>query len=281
MAEYYYPFDAGAGSSVQESQWSKMARWWAQNGISAGYENELEVYADSSGMQVKVKSGMGTIRGHYYESTAEQTLAIESADPSNPRIDIVALEVDWQNNTMGLVVIKGTAGATPAAPALTQSTAKWQIPLAYIAVGTGVSTIASGNVTDKRVRVGVKLWPANFIIGSGASVISTGYAGHLILPPQPLKIIGIYALGDQSGSISIHFWVDDIENGVPTVADKISATDPFSISSALYGSKESFSGWTQSIDGYEGIKKALGINVESVSTFEQITLMILAEIYEV
>jgi len=281
MAEYSYPFDE---SEVQEAQWTKFTKYFVANGVLANYENELEVYADSTGMQVKVKTGMGSIRGHFYETTAELTKAVEDADVSNDRIDIVALQVDWSNGDMEILVIEGTPAASPVAPSLTQNANLWQIPLAYVDVGTGVSTIAAGDVTDKRVRVGVSLWPGNLIIGNGTSAITAGYQGHLILPPKPLKIIGIYALGDQAGAIKIDLWLTDegISDGVPTNTESICGTDEFEITaSAVYGKKESFTGWTQKINSYEGVIRALGINVDSAATFTQLTLMILCEVYEV
>lgn len=152
MAKIFGPFGTGAGASMYEAQWSKMMRTVFKDGIVNGLMNELLVYGDSTGMQVKVKTGGGWIKGHYYENDAEETIAVAAANATYARWDYVALEVDWtkNDNQMSVVVVQGTPAASPALPSLTQTTSKWQIPLAKVVVGAGVTTITAGNVTDLR-----------------------------------------------------------------------------------------------------------------------------------
>lgn len=151
MTETYFPFDAGAGSSVQEAQWREMARNWRGSGVFSGVLDALEVYGDSSGMQVKLKTGEAWVDGFKYKNSAEMTLAISAAHATLGRIDRIILRLDISNNTLTVVVLAGTPAASPAAPALTQSlTGTYEISLAKITVGAAVSTITSGNVTDER-----------------------------------------------------------------------------------------------------------------------------------
>lgn len=149
--DLYVPFDAGAGANLTEDNWRKMARHWLGTGVLRGEDNELQVYGDSSGMQVKVKTGKAWVRGHYGESTAEKTLAIAVADATNPRIDVVVLRADFDNNLIELVVLTGTPAGSPVAPAVTQSSAIWEVALAQVAVAAAAVTIAAGNVTDARL----------------------------------------------------------------------------------------------------------------------------------
>lgn len=151
MTKSAYPFANTPILTV--AQWSAFARHWLGDGVLTNVLNELQVYADSTGMQVKVKSGAAHIKGHYYESDAEETLVISASDATNPRIDLVVLEVDWTkaDNQMNTKVIKGTPAANPVIPSLTQTTSIWQIPLAIVSVGASVTTITSGNVSDLRV----------------------------------------------------------------------------------------------------------------------------------
>ncbi len=164
MSKTYFPFDAGAGAGVTEAQWYQMARKWLGSGVLSGELDELEAYADSSGMQVKVKAGQAWIEGHFFKSDAEETLAIAAADASNPRIDRVVVRLDRVNNTIDLVVLTGTAAASPSAPTLTQNSSVWEIPLAQVSVSAGATIITAGNVTDERV----------FALG----VSPVGYAAH-------------------------------------------------------------------------------------------------------
>ena len=151
MTRYYYPFDSGPGASVMTGQWSRMARLWKPDGVIFGYSNEYQVFADSSGKQVKVKTGAVWIKGGYAYDTAENTIALASNASGNPRIDVIAAEIDWVNNTMGIVAITGTPGVTPSAPALTQTDGtKWQIKLAQVAIANGYTTVAAGDVSDYR-----------------------------------------------------------------------------------------------------------------------------------
>lgn len=151
MTRYFYPFDSGPGASVMTAQWSKMARLWKPDGVIFGYANEYQVYADSSGKQVKVKTGAVWIKGGYAYDTSENTIALASNSSGNPRIDVIAAEIDWVNNTMGIVSITGTPGATPVAPSLTQTDGtKWQIKLGQVTIANGYTTVAAGDVTDFR-----------------------------------------------------------------------------------------------------------------------------------
>jgi hypothetical protein len=66
---------------LNASQWSKMASNWLGSGVIKGALNSLQVYADSTGMQVKVKSGQAFVKGHFFESDSEVTLPIGVSDP--------------------------------------------------------------------------------------------------------------------------------------------------------------------------------------------------------
>lgn len=158
MAENSWPFASGSGTAVGEDQWSMMARLWADSGVVSGSGNQLEVYGDSSGRQVKVKTGRAVVRGHFYENTSEVTLAIGANASGNPRIDRVVLELDPTANTVALKVVAGTPAGSPAAPTLTQTdVAVFQMTLARVAVAAGATTIAAGNITDERVLISPSL----------------------------------------------------------------------------------------------------------------------------
>jgi hypothetical protein len=144
----YYPL---ANSPIlTPQQWSKMAQNWLNTGVIKGQLNQLQVYADSTGMQVKVKSGQAYIKGHFYESDAEEILPISAADAINPRIDRIILNINWTFNTMQLAVLQGVAAVGSPTPVLTQNSSRWEIPLAQIYVAPGVATLAAGSVTDER-----------------------------------------------------------------------------------------------------------------------------------
>jgi hypothetical protein len=152
MADFF-PFDSGQGSNVTEAQWGLMAQNWLGTGVLKGKLNEFLTYADSTGMQVKVKSGQAWIQGFFFQVVTESVIPISPANSTNPRIDRIAIQVDWTNNNISLIAIQGTPAASPIAPALTQNTSIWQISLTQVYVGANVSTIAAGNISDERVKV--------------------------------------------------------------------------------------------------------------------------------
>lgn len=146
----YAPFDDGAGSSLTEDGWRAMMRYQVQTGVLRNIDNELMVYGDSTGMQVKVKTGQCVITGHWGQVSSEATLTIAAAHPTLARRDLVVARADFTNNLIELDVITGTAAASPVVPVLTRNTAVYEIPLAVVQVDAAVVTIAAAKVLDAR-----------------------------------------------------------------------------------------------------------------------------------
>lgn len=152
-----YPGPSSPILSVAE--WNDMFRYFLRPGVidvgnTSENLNKFEVYADSTGMQVKVKSGKAFIQGQFVKNDAEATLAISAADATNGRIDYIVIERDTTLTPPArLLVLTGTPHATPAtgAPTLTQTdTGIYQLKLAEVLIDAAASTIAAGKVTDGR-----------------------------------------------------------------------------------------------------------------------------------
>lgn len=150
----YAPYDAGAGSAVAESTWRKFMRHMLASGVLVGVTNQFELFADSTGMQVKVKTGECWIRGHWGENLSQRTLTVTTSHATLPRIDRAILRNDFVNNRIELDVKAGTANASPVPPTLTQDTSIWEISLGQIRVDAAVSTIAASKITDERFFTG-------------------------------------------------------------------------------------------------------------------------------
>ena len=156
----YAPFNGGVGGDVTESVWRDMMYHVRVDGVIATRQyppetpDELEVFADSTGMQVKVKPGEAWIRGHWGEVLTQKTLPIAASDPTNDRYDLVVARVDFVDNLLELDVKTGTPSGSPVEPTVTQNTAMWEIPLARVFINNGVTAIAATDVTDRRLRVG-------------------------------------------------------------------------------------------------------------------------------
>lgn len=147
MAQSSWPFE---NIDTSETQYSQLFRNLGEGPV-AGHGFELEPYADSTGMNVKVKSGQALVRGHYYDSTGTETITIPAADSTNPRIDRVVLRLDPTANSILLHLIQGTPNVSPSAPALTQTDgAIYDLPIAQVYVAANDTIIQSADVTDER-----------------------------------------------------------------------------------------------------------------------------------
>lgn len=107
-------------------------------------------------MSVNVASGFALVAGtqnppvqgtYNVYNDATTNLAIAASNPTNPRIDVVALVVDdayygSSNNTPYLGVITGTPGGSPSVPAVPSNA----LVLAHVYVGAGVSSITNSNI---------------------------------------------------------------------------------------------------------------------------------------
>ena len=149
------------GSHPAENDRLTTQALWATTGIINS--TSLAVTANSPvGMSVRVASGwaaivgttqanMGTYVGY---NDAQVTLTITTANPTNPRIDLVCMTVNdsfysGSTNNVVLQVVAGTPAGSPVAPSLPANS----ISLATVAVAAGALSINSGNITDTRVLV--------------------------------------------------------------------------------------------------------------------------------
>lgn len=120
------------------------------DGVFATPATAMQVTA-VSGMTVQVAAGWGFIKCKYLNNTAAAQFTLANADVVLNRIDRVVMRLDSTNRLMTIAVKQGTAASTPTAPALTRVTGGvWELSLAQIYVGAGVTTITQANITDER-----------------------------------------------------------------------------------------------------------------------------------
>lgn len=158
-ADQAFPFDAGAGSGVAESQWRSMARHWLPSGPLVTESSAAALTPTAgAGLQVLVAAGAVWINGHYGEWDAQSALTIGSNTSGTTRVDAIVARLDTVGNDIELDVVAGTPGA--GLPALTQDTSTWEILIGSSTLLTGGSSVS---VSDWRVMSG---YPAcNYMIG--------------------------------------------------------------------------------------------------------------------
>jgi hypothetical protein len=126
------------------------------NGIIDGLSGEIAITAPGGGMILNVAAGAGLVQGILYDQLVAGTVTITTAHATLPRIDTICIEVvppgageDIEGRSE-LVVVAGTAAASPVAPTLTQTSSLYQMALYDVAVGAGVTAIGSDRLTDRR-----------------------------------------------------------------------------------------------------------------------------------
>ena len=156
MAQTSFPFE---NIDVSETQFSQWARNFQDTGIKGvPGDSSLKVFADDSGLQVRVTAGQAFVRGHYYINSSQETLAIATAG-ADTRIDAIVLELDVTINSITLKAVQGVAvPLDPVPPTLIQTDAGiYQLLLGYVTVVNGVESIVAGDVEDKRTFMGQRI----------------------------------------------------------------------------------------------------------------------------
>jgi hypothetical protein len=170
------------GSHPAENDRLTTQALWATTGIIKS--TSLAVTPNSPvGMSVIIAGGWAAIVGttqsnmgtYVAYNDAPTVVAITTANPTNPRIDLVCATVQdafytgAQNNVIFQVVV-GTPASSPVVPALPANS----IALAEVDVAAGALSITSGDITDLRVLVTTNIPESGDI---SAVVAGTGLSG--------------------------------------------------------------------------------------------------------
>jgi len=170
------------GSHPAENDRLTTQALWATTGIINS--TSLSVTQNTPpGLSVVVNSGWAAIVGttqanmgtYVTYNDAAVVLSLTTADPTNPRIDLVCATVNdayytGALNNVVLQVVTGTPAGSPVAPALPANS----ITLATVAVGAGATAITNANITDTRVLVTTNIPESGDI---SAVVAGTGLSG--------------------------------------------------------------------------------------------------------
>ena len=119
-------------------------------------KEQFKVSADTENMNVTVAPGRAWFLGTYTISDTDKVLTVETADPTNPRIDAVVIEVNTQITEYNvdplterfndIKIVKGAAAATPSKPEMVHDDGIDQFPIAYITVEAGITAIKPYNI---------------------------------------------------------------------------------------------------------------------------------------
>ena len=134
--------------------WAWYFATFIANGIFPKPSDGLQVVA-YSGMEIRVNAGYAFINGYAFRNPATLSVTLDTAEGALNRVDRVVVRWDLPQRDMYIAVLKGTPSAKPTATAVTRTTEIWELALADIYVGKGVTRIQTQNITDQRFNSAV------------------------------------------------------------------------------------------------------------------------------
>jgi len=147
-------------------------------GVSASTPNAMSVTV--AGAAQGTTGGNAWLPGGYrFCSDAPQTLTIATADPSNPRIDLIVAAINTTTTPYTPIVqsVTGIASAAPVAPSLPAGYVG--IVLAHVYVAPGATGITQANITDERILASLQGTVAptgNVAMSNGTGFVTPGGA---------------------------------------------------------------------------------------------------------
>ena len=159
----YWPFDSivsddGEGNLTYDREFNsenlrKIFGGLYTNGVAMSDNSGALQVSPSSGMNVVVGAGFVIIEGAMGCQETPHTIVIDAADNVYTRIDsiVARLNTNISGRCISIEYVKGTAGATPAAPEIVRSGGIYDLLLATIRIPAEAKAITAVMITDTRM----------------------------------------------------------------------------------------------------------------------------------
>ena len=156
---YGYFFNSNSGDRKYNAE--SFEEWLKPFFISGVFNGSLQVTAQSTpDMTVNVAGGYANLDGKAAKWTGTNVLTLSPASGVYNRIDTIVLRRDNTNRTISIEVVAGTASLSPTPTPPTRDSDIFELVLAQIYVGVGVTAIAPANITDTRMDSTICGWVA-------------------------------------------------------------------------------------------------------------------------
>ena len=149
--------------------WAWYFATFIANGVFPKPSDGLQVIAYDK-MEIKVNAGYAFINGYAFRNPVSQSITLSTAEGALNRIDRVIVRWDLTQRDIYLTVLKGVPSAKPTAAALTRNTEIWELAIADIYVGKGVTKIQTKDITDLHFQIHtlavhghIDIQPAEFV----------------------------------------------------------------------------------------------------------------------
>lgn len=129
--------------------WAWYFATFLASGVFPKPSDGLQVVAHS-GMEIRVNMGYAFINGYAFRNPVSKGVMLDRAEGAQNRVDRVVVRWDLVLRDIYIDVLKGTPSAKPTAAALTRNTEIWELAIADIYVGKGVTKIQTKDITDQR-----------------------------------------------------------------------------------------------------------------------------------
>ena len=106
----------------------------------------------NNNMSITLEPGKAWINGYMYHNDSKLNLSIDTSHSTLKRIDSVVIKLDLANREIKAYIKKGTPSSSPLASELTRNGSVYEICVAQIEIGVGVTTISGANITDTRLN---------------------------------------------------------------------------------------------------------------------------------
>lgn len=227
------------------------AQLWFATRTSGVYTNgHLAVTANGT-MNVTLGPGIAwlhydTYGGCVYGNTDNKSLTVPMAHGSMNRIDRVCIRLERLNNKCYAYIKQGTPAASPAAPNLQRDNVAFELSVAQIYVGLGVTGINAANITDERLNESVCGLMRDGVTGIDTSVMQNQF--NTILSNTQNSVDA--ALADMQSQISsttssaqtqTAALIAELEANIQTVYDTVEKVNLLEFTGTL-----SASGWSSS-----------------------------------
>ena len=152
MAITYGFFNSLDGDRTYNAdQMSNMFEGLIGNGVFASVGNAFYVSA-TSGLTVTVGSGRACVDTKWIKNDANTTLTLNAAHVTLNRYTAIVLRKSLTTRDVTLLAVDGANASSPTKPSPTRNATTYDLILAYIYVGAGVTTITQANITDTRAN---------------------------------------------------------------------------------------------------------------------------------